>query len=53
VNSKLASGDATGALHASEKAKQFCWIAFILGAVLQGAWFIMFFLQPFAGGTCG
>jgi uncharacterized membrane protein YvbJ len=53
VNSKLAAGDATGAVESSEKAKQFCWIAFILGAVLQGAWFIMFFLQPFAGGTCG
>jgi hypothetical protein len=53
VNGKLAGGDVDGAIHASEKAKQFCWIAFILGVIMQAVWFFMFFLQPSCVGSCG
>ncbi len=42
VNSKLATGDVTGAREASQKAKMWCWIAFgagllagIIGTILQ------------------
>ena len=33
VNSKLAAGDAQGAMEASRKAKMWCWISFGLGIV--------------------
>jgi len=34
VNSKLQIGDYEGAVQSSDKAKQFCWIAFGLGLVV-------------------
>jgi ABC-type amino acid transport system permease subunit len=38
VNSKLATGDVSGARDASAKAKMFCWIAFGIGIVAYIIW---------------
>jgi hypothetical protein len=35
VNSKLAAGDVTGAMHASKQAKLWCWISFGVGLLLN------------------
>ncbi len=40
VNSKLQVGDYEGAVQSSEKAKQFCWISFGLGAAIGVIWLI-------------
>ena len=36
VNGLLASGDYEGAVKASEAAKKYCWIAFVIGIFVQG-----------------
>ena len=38
VNSKLAAGDVAGAREASANARKWCWIALIVGVVLQLVW---------------
>ena len=49
VNSKLQVGDYQGAVQSSEKAKQFCWIAFGLGLAVG----IIYFIIIIAGGMRG
>lgn len=48
VNSKLAAGDRAGALEASNRAKLFTWIAFILGFLGSAIYAILMILAIIA-----
>jgi len=41
VNGKLQAGDYYGAKETSEKAKKWCWAAFISGAIITAAYIIL------------
>lgn len=49
VNSKLQSGDFSGAQAASNNAKMWCWIAFALGLATVGFWVAMLMLGLLSG----
>lgn len=44
VNGKLSQGDIAGAQDMSNKAKMFCWIAFGVGLLFRGGWFLLMLL---------
>jgi hypothetical protein len=48
VNGLLAIGDYEGAVRASDEAKKWCWVSFILGIIVNG---IYFFAQFAAEGN--
>jgi hypothetical protein len=41
VNGRVTSGDVAGAMEASRKAKMWCWIAFGVGIVVMGTYFVL------------
>jgi hypothetical protein len=49
VGSKAAAGDGAGALDSSNKARTWCWAAFLCGIIPIATWFIFVVIMGIAG----
>jgi hypothetical protein len=49
VDGKLSGGDYAGAVQSSNSAKTWCWVAFGLGLVINGGYFLLMLLGAIGG----